>query len=170
MNKIFFQVICLSAVITYFENITIANATDCLEITDAQSCKLDRDCGWVEDLADRQQLYKTLPPNSKFRSTRCFLLGFLERNACAFQKTIENCLIVQGCTWDLEAMSGKGKCIVPKTASPNASTEVTPLSVCSPRKSPADCSDRTQQGKCFWKSNFFGNGGKCLPVGSTVKK
>jgi hypothetical protein len=43
-------------------------------------------------------------------------------------------------------------------------------SVCSPRKTPADCSDRSKEGKCFWKGNFFGKGGKCLPLGSTVKK
>lgn len=59
--------------------------------------------------------------------------------------------------------------ITPSKGVSESSKETSP-SVCSPRKTPAECADRSKEGKCFWKANFFGKGGKCLPVGSTVKK
>lgn len=194
MDKKFLKMISLSALICCFGNVTAAKVVNCGALKTSGLCKTESECGWVEDSADLQKLKSSTQQD--ISGQKCFHVNFLKNNSCTFQHTFDDCMKVDGC--DFEGTENKGTCTVsgskkkvissPKTApltevkpsssekkatpspKPTPSTEVTHLSVCSPRKTPGDCSDRTKEGKCFWKANFFGKGGKCIPVGSTVKK
>lgn len=153
MDKKNLKMISLSAVIGCFGNISVAGAVEygkdivCLPINDKTECKkkiLVEDCDWISDVEDLKRLTST--------GEHCFKRPFLFKASCTYQESANACNKLTGCFWDGECKVG------------------TSPSVCSPRETPAKCADRSQEGKCFWKGNFFGKGGKCLPVGSTVKK
>ncbi len=195
MDKSFLKMISLSALICCFGNISVAKATSCANIKDKLECNVAHmkqspwkvegsPCRWIDSSSKEfNQLEKAWGQN--LAGINCFREEILKTRSCPYITLNHICNHTPDCEWkenicvvSEKTTTSSSKETSSTGVSQNSSgakketptSETTPPSVCSPRETPAKCADRSQEGKCFWKGNFFGKGGKCLPVGSTVKK